>query len=353
MLEKIENSIADAQMVLVGIGAEMEADMDGKDASFYDSLKEQAERDPAAAQLFRFMQAQKKGQSVGIGAEMEADMDGKDASFYDSLKEQAERDPAAAQLFRFMQAQKKGQRSREELEKSYQKLSKLLEGKNYFIVSLCDDGLIYEAGFDTERVVTPAVREDDEAPSYQKLSKLLEGKNYFIVSLCDDGLIYEAGFDTERVVTPAVREDDEAPSMEADDISNGKTEQLTPAGYEEKDWQRYMKWLQGILNRKLCMEADDISNGKTEQLTPAGYEEKDWQRYMKWLQGILNRKLCILELGAGMEAPQVIRFAFEKITFFNQKAYLYRVHSKFPQLTEELKGRGCSVAMHPAELLKE
>ena len=45
MLEKIENSIADAQMVLVGIGAEMEADMDGKDASFYDSLKEQAERD--------------------------------------------------------------------------------------------------------------------------------------------------------------------------------------------------------------------------------------------------------------------------------------------------------------------
>ena len=107
MLEKIENSIADAQMVLVGIGAEMEADMDGKDASFYDSLKEQAERDPAAAQLFRFMQAQKKGQ-----------------------------------------------RSREELEKSYQKLSKLLEGKNYFIVFLCDDGLIYEAGFDTERVVT-------------------------------------------------------------------------------------------------------------------------------------------------------------------------------------------------------
>ena len=39
MLEKIENSIADAQMVLVGIGAEMEADMDGKDASFYDSLR--------------------------------------------------------------------------------------------------------------------------------------------------------------------------------------------------------------------------------------------------------------------------------------------------------------------------
>lgn len=208
MLEKIINSIAEAQMVLVGIGAEMEADVDGQEDSFLDSLKEQAEHGPAAAQLFSFLQAQKKGQ-----------------------------------------------RSRADLEESYRKLASLLEGKNYFIVSLCDDGLIYESGLDPNRIVTPSEREE-----------------------------------------------------------NTETEEMS---------------------------------------APAGYGNEDWQRYMKWLQGILNRKLCILELGAGMEAPQVIRFAFEKITFFNQKAYLYRVHSKLPQLTEELKGRGCSIAMHPAELLKE
>lgn len=199
---------------------------------------------------------------VGIGAEMEAAGDGQEDLFFESLKEQAEHDPAAAQLFGFMQAQKRGQRSCSELAESYRKLAEILEGKNYFIVSLCDDGLIYDAGICADRIVTP--RENKAA-------------------------------------------------------EESRTEEPEHEG----------------------------------TLVPAGYEEADWQRYMKWLQGILNKKLCILELGAGMEAPQVIRFAFEKVTFFNQKAYLYRVHSKLSQLTEELKGRGCSVAMHPADLLKE
>lgn len=199
---------------------------------------------------------------VGIGAEMEAAADGQDESFLEALKAQAESDPAAAQLLGFMQAQQKGARSRRELLAAYQRLAGLLEGKNYFIVSLCEDGLIDEAGLCADRIMTP----------------------------------------------------------------RGSREAVEDKAGEAKN---------------------------EETLAPAGYEEADWQRYMKWLQGILNKKLCILELGAGMEAPQVIRFAFEKVTFFNQKAYLYRVHSRFPQLTEELKGRGCSVAMHPADLFKE
>lgn len=205
---------------------------------------------------------------VGIGAEMEAAAEGQDEAFLEALKAQAEGNPAAAQLLTFMQARQKGARSRNELLAAYQRLAGLLEGKNYFVVSLCDDGLIDEAGLCADRIVTPR---------------------------------------------------------------GNKAEDKDEAGETER--------------------AEASENGETP--APAGYEEADWQRYMKWLQGILNKKLCILELGAGMEAPQVIRFAFEKVTFFNQKAYLYRVHSRFPQLTEELKGRGCSVAMHPADLLKE
>ena len=53
-------------------------------------------------------------------------------------------------------------------------------------------------------------------------------------------------------------------------------------------------------------------------LTPAkeGEEETDsgvyptdsWETYTKWLQGTLNRNLVFLELGVGMELPQLIRF---------------------------------------------
>ena len=54
-----------------------------------------------------------------------------------------------------------------------------------------------------------------------------------------------------------------------------------------------------------------------------------------------------MELGAGMEYPSVIRFPFEKVVYFNRKAYLYRIHSRLYQLTEELKGRGTSVKEDP------
>ena len=78
-----------------------------------------------------------------------------------------------------------------------------------------------------------------------------------------------------------------------------------------------------------------------------------WQIYNKWLQGTINKKLCILELGVGMRFPTVIRWPFEKVTYFNQKATLFRVHSKLYQITEEIKDRSFGIESDPMEILKE
>jgi hypothetical protein len=48
----------------------------------------------------------------------------------------------------------------------------------------------------------------------------------------------------------------------------------------------------------------------------------------------------------------VVRFPFEKTAYYNKKATLIRVHSKFPQLPEELAGKGIAVTMNPVEFLK-
>ena len=53
---------------------------------------------------------------------------------------------------------------------------------------------------------------------------------------------------------------------------------------------------------------------------------------MKWLQGTLHKKLVILELGAGMKYPDILRFPFERMVYFNKKAELIRVHDKLYQL---------------------
>ena len=133
--------------------------------------------------------------------------------------------------------------------------------------------------------------------AYEVLADLLKDKNYFVISLCKDGLLEQAGLKENRILTPAKE------------------------GEEETD--------SGV------------------------YPTDSWETYTKWLQGTLNRNLVILELGVGMELPQLIRFPFEKVAYFNQKSCLYRVHSHLYQMTEEIKERGYSVPMHPVTLLLE
>lgn len=204
MLEQIRQSIEQAQMVLVGIGTEF-------------AVKEEAQEDP----------------------------------FFTELAKTAQTDPAAAALLAFHKSQKKaGGCKKEQVQKAYEVLADLLKDKNYFVISLCEDGLLEQSGLKKDRILTPAKEGEEET----------------------DGGVYPAD---------------------------------------------------------------------------------SWQTYTKWLQGTLNRNLVILELGVGMELPQLIRFPFEKVAYFNQKSCLYRVHSHLYQMTEEIKERGYSVPVHPVTLLLE
>lgn len=208
MLEQIRQSVEQAQMVLVGIGTEF-------------AVKEEQEEDP----------------------------------FFAELEKTAQTDPAAAALLAFHKSQKKADASR--------------------------------AKYSRESV----------QKAYEVLAELLKDKNYFVISLCEDGLLEQAGLKEDRILTPA-----------------GEGEQTSEDGV---------------------------------------YPADRWEVYTKWLQGTLNRKLVILELGVGLELPQLIRFPFEKVAYFNQKSSLYRVHSHLYQMTEEIKERGQSVPIHPVELLLE
>ena len=171
--------------------------------------------------------------------------------FFTELAKTAQTDPAAAALLAFHKSQKKaGGCEKEQVQKAYEVLADLLKDKNYFVISLCEDGLLEQAGLKENRILTPAKEGEEETDS-------------------------------------------------------------------------------GV------------------------YPTDSWETYTKWLQGTLNRNLVILELGVGMELPQLIRFPFEKVAYFNQKSCLYRVHSHLYQMTEEIKERGYSVPMHPVTLLLE
>lgn len=139
--------------------------------------------------------------------------------------------------------------------------------------------------------------------AYNHLADILRGKGYFIVTLQTDDLIYESRLAKERIVAPCG--------------SDAAGNVVTNDDYDESIYL------------------------------------PQWEIYTKWLQNTLNHKLCVLELGVGFQYPSVIRFPFEKIVYFNQKAEFIRVHSKFAQLTPEIKDRSLTAAVSPVKLFTE
>ncbi len=185
--------------------------------------------------------------------------------------------------------------------------------------------------------------------AYKILEELLDGKNYFIVSVRTDDFIYDTVLKQENIVTPC----------------GGYRYLQCPQGCNHmvcRREERLSEDIAGFLSGKgfpedikapscpVCGKIMVPNNIKAQNYVEEGYLEL-WNRYKKWLQGTVNKKLCVLELGVGMKYPSVIRWPFEKIVFFNQKSVFFRVHSKLFQLTEEIKDRGYKIEEKPIDFL--
>lgn len=184
------------------------------------------------------------------------------------------------------------------------------------------------------------VPEDDPIlQAYRVLYDMIHAKPYFIATMNVDGLIYRAGFDESRIVAPCG-------DMRKMQCSRHIVE---AAGIREEVLrQRDVS----LARCPVCSEPLFFHTVKTEGYLEEGYLSQ-WEAYTRWLQYTLNHNLCILELGVGFSYPQVLRFPFEKTAYYNKKAFLIRVNSRFPQLPEELAGRGTGIKMKPRDFLLE
>ncbi|MEZ3495173.1 MAG: hypothetical protein K1W38_23490 [Lachnospiraceae bacterium] len=187
--------------------------------------------------------------------------------------------------------------------------------------------------------------------AYKKLYELVKDKNYFVITTCIDEIIQRAPFDNERVVAPCGNYQ----MLQC-------SEKCCNTLYPSKDFSDLVN--QAILDNvgldsleepkcPVCGKPLVYSNILREQnYVEEGYQ-KQWENYTKWLQGTLNKKLCILELGVELNLPNIIRWPFEKVAFYNQKASFFRINASLYQMTEELSGNGVSIAMNAVDFLRE
>lgn len=187
--------------------------------------------------------------------------------------------------------------------------------------------------------------------AYRNLYEMIQQKNYFVITTCIDENIKKAAFDTGRLVEPCG-------NYELFQCSEKCCSELYPS----KDFSDLV--YQAILDNvgldsleipkcPVCGKALAYNNILCEQnYVEEGYQ-KQWEKYTKWLQGTLNKKLCILELGVELNLPSIIRWPFEKVAFYNQKASFFRVNESLYQMTENLSDKGVSIAKNAVDFLLE
>lgn len=76
------------------------------------------------------------------------------------------------------------------------------------------------------------------------LYKLVENKNYYVLSICDDKVIFESEFGDDRIAAPFCNISD---STADDNRENPFDRENNPT------WDKYMKWLSYTLNNKLLI----------------------------------------------------------------------------------------------------
>ena len=190
--------------------------------------------------------------------------------------------------------------------------------------------------------------------AYEALNRLLEGKNYFILTTVANDLIWDSGLNPERIAAPCG-------GSRRKQCPDGCSEGLLEVSGEEWEGSRRMLLelaagegdragspVSGICPG--CQKPLVFNNIFNEHYDENGYLPS-WQLYTKWLQGTLNRKLCVLELGVLMKLPNIIRWPFEKAAYFNQKASFIRVNERLYQLSKELSDKGISVPQNALDWL--
>lgn len=180
------------------------------------------------------------------------------------------------------------------------------------------------------------------------LRDVLQKKNFFVISTCTNDILDAAGFSKERTVTPCgTLRKKQCPNQ-----CEGSLAPLTENEIEEYLFLSEIAECPDLGKCNHCGEKLVYNNIYASQYDERGYLD-DWKMYTKWLQGTLNKKLCILELGVDFSFPSIIRWPFEKVAFYNQKAEFLRVNENLYHMSEELKDKGVAIPQKAIDWLLE
>lgn len=187
---------------------------------------------------------------------------------------------------------------------------------------------------------------DIEKNALNGLQKCLDGKNYFILSSSMSGMIEKSLLNKDRIVAicGSIHENvyDTTPEINEKVISV-----IKDCIRKQCDWEKLSQRIQ-----EMAPDGFEFNTLYSEKFTEEKHKDQ-WNAYLKWLQGTLNKKICILELGVGLRYLNVIRLRCEKICEMNHKAFLVRVHKNFYQSASQIADKSLSISSNSVDFMEK
>jgi NAD-dependent SIR2 family protein deacetylase len=192
------------------------------------------------------------------------------------------------------------------------------------------------------------------AELYKKLLKIVEEKDFFVVTSNCDRQLMRTGFPMSRVFE-----------------AQGSYDRLRcTARCTRETWEikPYLDKLLPLIDSETFMISDESAIPYcpycgaplyTAFRAFEGYKNEE-RRYYDWIESTIGKTLCIIELGVGFNTPGVIRRPFEQLARAHENAHLFRINKEYkewpghgghPMVPEELKGRATSMSYDAKEVL--
>ena len=175
---------------------------------------------------------------------------------------------------------------------------------------------------------------------YKDLLKLVENKDYFVITTNVDHQFYKAGFDSERIW--AVQGD------------YGKIQCAKGCHNKLYDNEEMVKNM--VISQEDCKIPHSlvpfcpVCHGNMEvniRKDMFFVQDDEWykaaERYEEFLSKIKDRYVVFIEGGVGYNTPSIIRFPFEKYTYNFSNAVLIRINMTSPEVPANIRERSISI----------
>lgn len=203
-------------------------------------------------------------------------------------------------------------------------------------------------------------------PVYEDLLKLLEGKDYFVITTNVDHCFQRAGFDKERLFYTQ----GDYGLFQTVNGRNGKT-------YDNEEWvmkameaQGFVKGADGIFQlpeggvsmkipTELIPKCPDDGSDVTMNLRSDDtfVEDEGWHRasaaYAEFLKKVDGKHVLFLEAGVGANTPVIVKYPFWAMTAENPNAVYACLNYSEAFCPEEIKEQSISIDGDTGEVLKK